>query len=227
MLIAEKAKIQKKIEDKRAALEEEMLEECSFQPIIEQMPEEFRVYGVFDKEDLTAEYFKHVNDPKFRNTHKGVILHDLSKKVKEKKEIIANEIKQQELEKELENCTFAPKLEERIFPQDFSPDEFKSSLVSQSKASFKGKINTEAKNKNFDNKKNSFSQGPKTIKLESNDGEIAVFAISVGNVVEKLKFNVKNDDPTSQVLEFSKNFGLSKGDEYRLVKELTLVKEIP
>jgi hypothetical protein len=133
MLIAEKARTIKKIEEKRAALDEELLEECSFQPIIEQMPEEFRVYGLYAKEDLTAEYFKLLNDPKFQNSHKGNILYEVSKIMKEKKETKAAESKKQQLDEELKDCTFAPKLEERIFPDAYLSQNFKPSRQLSSK----------------------------------------------------------------------------------------------
>ncbi|OMJ69045.1 hypothetical protein SteCoe_33341 [Stentor coeruleus] len=246
MLIAEKVKTQKKIEEKRQINEEQALDECTFQPIIEQMPEEWRVYGVYEKEDLTAEYFKMMNDPKFQNVHKGVLLHDLAKVAKQRKETKMNDKQKNQDEKELENCTFAPKLQERIFPKDYLQPEIKSKPLyekperpslsdktkksprpSEVKSPSKETLASEAKLKAYNDLKNLISEPEKKPKwpfLESNNGEIAIFSIVLPKSTEKLAFNIKNDDPASKVMEFSKIHNLKKEEEYRLVKELTLLK---
>ena len=232
MLIAEKAKTLKKLEEKRAIMDEQALDECSFQPIIEQMPEEFRTYGLFEKEDITAEYFKLLNEPKFQNKHKGIILHDLAKIVKQRKETISSENSKKREELELENCTFAPKLEDRIFPSGYSPPEPRKKISENSpKAKFSGSFaSSDSKVKaSHDLKKKADNENEpvtatKNPRIISNNGTVAVVGITVGGKEEKLSFNISQDDPSIKVLEFSQQFGLKKEMEYKLVKELTLLK---
>lgn len=238
MLIAEKAKTEKKLEEKRQIMEEQALDECSFQPIIEQMPEEWRVYGVYEKEDLTAEYFKMINDPKFQNVHKGVLLHDLAKIMQQRREAQSSDVQKIRDEKEVENCTFSPKLEERIYPKDYEPPEPKQkSIMSPNIKRLEGnrgtgkssmeKFASEDKIKAYNDLKNMSDEPVKKAKwplLESNNGEIAVFSVVLPKSTEKLVFNIVNDDPAFKVMEFSKAHGLKKEEEYRLVKELTLLK---
>lgn len=234
MLIAGKAKTEKKLEEKRAILEEELLEECSFQPIIEQMPDEFRVYGLYDREDLTSEYFKLLNNPNSQYTHKGLLLHDLSKISKQRKLTKANEVLQEKLDKELENCTFAPKLEERLFPQEYSIPEPKSEekpkkvLVKKEPSKAESKLAAYQNLKDLAEKEVEKPKVQKKDKLEitvqSNDGKTAVLCINLPSGSEKLEFDVVKDDPAFKVMEFTKKHGLKKEEEYSLVKELTLLK---
>ncbi|OMJ89201.1 hypothetical protein SteCoe_8677 [Stentor coeruleus] len=272
VLLAEKAKTQKKLEEKRLELEEHALDECSFQPIIEQMPEEWRVYGQYEKEDLTSEYFKIMNDPKFQNTHKGVALHDLAKVMKQRKDEKSNTTKKIKEEKELEDCTFSPKLKERIFPKDYLPCEFKPKPLYEKpeKSSFnegsersprmseksprmseksprmsekspkmseksprmseKGeKFASDDKIKAYNDLKKLAEENvvkTKWPELVSNNEGVAVFSIKLPKSTERFEFNINNDDPASRVMEFSKIHGLKKEEEYRLVKELTLLKTL-
>ncbi|OMJ94962.1 hypothetical protein SteCoe_1825 [Stentor coeruleus] len=236
LLIAEKAKTQKKLEEKRQLMEEQELDECSFQPMIEQMPEEWRVYGIYDKGDLTSEYFKMMNDPKFQNAHKGVVLHDLAKIINQKKEEKNNDLHRMMQEKEIENCTFNPKLEERILPSSYVSTEIKhkksNSLqiknINTRKKMNNDVINQQRKNKNWE-KDDDNESGIKKNKwpvLESNNGDIAVFSVVLPKSTERLEFNIKSDDPALKVMEFSRVHELKKGEEYQLVKELTILKTL-
>lgn len=245
LLIAEKAKTQKKLEEKRQIIEEQKLDECSFQPMIEQMPEEWRVYGIYDKEDLTSEYFKMMNDPKFQNAHKGVVLHDLAKIMNQRKEEKINDLHRMMQEKEIENCTFNPKLEERIFPSDYVPTEIKhkkSDSLQIRNTNARKKMNNDVKGqqkknsnlglKNRNGEDLSKDDDELVVKknkwpiLESNDGDIAVFSVVLPKSTERLVFNIKSDDPALKVMEFSRVHELKKGEEYRLVKELTILKTL-
>lgn len=223
VLIAEKEKVQKKIEELRQQRDLEVMEECSFNPITENMPEEFRVYGSIDKEDLTSEYFKLIKSPESEHQHKGLVLYNLSKVYKEKKEVIAMTCKEKEILKELESCTFTPHLEKRIFPEDFikkevSPKKVKPKIqkMAPSKSEKKipppiVKVQTDGKDLNFFNV------------ISKKDG-IAKISVKVGDLVKVLDFNTHLDDPTNVVMAFSSKFGLKKDSEYKLVKKLTILK---
>lgn len=231
MLIAEKAKTLKKLEEKRQIMEEQALDECSFQPLIEQMPEEFRTYGLYEKEDLTSEYFKLLNDPKFQNKHKGILLHDLAKVVKQRKETMHSDNQKKKEENELESCTFNPKLEDRIFPNDYSPPEprpKKHSFEESPKKSMTSSFASDSKAKGFNDMKKISESGAaspvKNPRVISNNGNMAVVGVTLAGKEEKLNFDIQNDDPSIKVLEFSQQFGLKKEMEYKLVKELTLLK---
>ena len=231
ILIAEKEKKIKKIEELRLKIEEENMEECSFNPMIEQMPDDFRIYGNFEgKEDLASEYFKLLNDPGSENQHKGVFLYNLSKIYKEKKSSILHELKEKDIIKELKDCTFAPHLEKRVYPDEYKQDEYikpKEIKIQPSKIIKKEekKQSSPVKKKIANNKKKIIgSEGDFSFKVINKLQGIAKISVSTGKINEILEFNIKDDDPTNVVMTFSTKAGLKKEDEYKLVKKLTLLK---
>ena len=234
ILIAETEKKNKKIEELRLRIEEAKMEECSFNPMIEQMPDNFKIYGTLeDKEDLASEYFKLLNSPGFENKHKGLFLHNLSKIYKDKKEVIINETKEKEIQKELENCTFAPQLEKRIYPEDYNQDIIVKPKELKSQPKPKKIIKQEENKKQISpvkkkimKKKNSNEECDDNLffNVISTEEGIAKISIKTENNNEILEFDLKNDDPTSAVMAFSSRIGLEKNDEYKLVKKLTLLK---
>lgn len=243
-LIAEKERIAQKIEEKRILLNEEEMEECSFHPLIEQMPENCKIVRI-DKEDLASEYFKHLNNPENSYSHRGLFLHDLSKAYKEKKQEIVNFHREKELKKELEVCTFAPKLEKRILPEDCEqvvekkpqkktkflclkkgPQKARKSMdlyptshsmTDSQKSLIKSSEKSEEEPKSKENLDNFFT----LIKCMKG---IATISITTSKFKETIEFNFKEEDPACVVLDISSKFGLNKDQEYKLVKELTLIK---
>jgi len=53
---------------------------------------------------------------------------------------------------------------------------------------------------------------------------IATILINTSKCKETIEFNFKEEDPACVVLDFSSRHGLNKDEEYKLVKELTLIK---
>ena len=233
-LIAEKGKINKKLEEMRMKKEEEVMEECSFNPMIEQMPEEFKIYGSCEKEDLATEYFKLASSSEFERQHKGIFLHNLSKVYKDKKEVITSNAKEKEIAKELENCTFAPHLERRIFPEDDVGEEetmkkkvVQKTVVQKSSPVKKNEIKgiKAAKGKAYvSERKKGAGKDIDGFNVISNKNGAVKISIIAGNTKEVLNFNLKNDDPTNSVMSFSSRFPLNKDTEYELVKKLTILK---
>lgn len=229
-LIAEKNRKLQKISEKKAQAEEDIMKECSFRPVIQEMPKQFKSYPRDGKEDLSSEYFKLLNNPSFENTHKTIFLHDLSKTYKEKKEIIVKNQKQKEIIKELEICTFSPQLEKRIFPSD-GPQTQKASEKPQIKKPTKRIIQKSAvpkvkasPPKVIIEKKPVEKASAKFFNIISRTDDIAKIGVKVGDSLEILEFNIENDDPTNIVIKFSSMHELKKNEEYKLVKQLTLLK---
>ena len=233
-LIAEKEKVNRKLDELRLKKEVEVMEECSFNPMIEQMPEEFRIYGNTDKDDLATEYFKLANNPEFEKQHKGIFLHNLSKVYKDKKEVIKSIAKGKEIEKELENCTFAPHLEKRIFPEDdmleeehIKKREVAKPVVQKISPVKKHEIKCIKPSKVVKAPARDKKEGAKDIEgfhITSNKNGVVKITIRIGSSTETLDFKLKDDDPTHAVMAFSNKFGLHKDAEYKLVKELTVLK---
>lgn len=243
-LIAEKERVAQKIEEKRILLNEEQMEECSFHPLIEPMPESSKISRI-EKEDLASEYFKQLNSPDSTYTHRGLFLHDLSKAYKDKKQEIANFHREKELKKELEVCTFAPKLEKRVFPED--PDQIpekkpkkKKILCLTKKVPEKPRKSLDpypGRNFSSDLQKPVFKQNEKLMEEPKSKENldnfftlvkcmkgIATILINTSKSKETIEFNFKEEDPACVVLDFSSRYGLNKDQEYKLVKELTLIK---
>ena len=245
-LISERERISKKIEEKRSQIFEEEMEHCSFHPLIEHMPEELKVQRA-DKADLATEYFKQLNNSDLQYKHRGLFLHDLSKVFKDKKHEIASSHKEKELIKELEVCTFAPHTDKKVFPEDLEgldkrPQKKKKILCLVKKPANdkdKGRKSLEVFN-HYQSKSSDFKSSDKSEKAveepktkENNESffsllkcmkGVASILVNTGKGKEMIEFNFKEDDPARVVLEFSSEFGLNKDQEYKLVKELTLIK---
>lgn len=237
-LIAEKQKVSQKIEEKRVVLEELGMEECSFHPMIEILPESCKTARNFDKEDLATEYFKQINSPDVEYKHKGEFLHELSKVYKAKKQFIITNEKEKAWKRELEPCTFTPHLEKRILP-----GESLSATVKKPEKTIKKAQDSKKKPKLINPRKKSaaelLAEEPKEIleteeskeedqkefiKVVSNTKGLAKISVNLAGDCQYLDFNLKSDDPASVVMSFSAKFKLEKDQEYKLVKKLTLLK---
>lgn len=91
---------QENLEKLKKQLEAEELKECTFAPKTEALP---AIYEPCDNE-----YKKLMSLNSNKSTHKGNALHNYYSVHKEKKEASIASLKEQELSKELEECTFAP-----------------------------------------------------------------------------------------------------------------------
>lgn len=237
-LLSQKDLVSKKIEEKRILIEELDMEECSFHPVIETMPESCKSSRNFDKEDLTTEYFKQLKSPDYDNKHRGLFLHDLSKVFKEKKQHIIASEKEKAHKKELELCTFTPHLVKRIFPGENLTEPAK-----KSEKIIKKKFETQKKNQLINPRKKPSVETQveenreileteeskeedqrEFFKVVSNANGIAKISINLGDNCEILDFSLETDDPASCVMAFSARFSLQKDQEYKLVKKLTLLK---
>ena len=221
VLIAEKAKIQKKIEKIRTVIEEKQMDECTFQPFIQQMPEEFKITRTDDKQDLSSEYFKLKKDPQFENSHKGVFLHDLSKVYNEKKLVISQTMKEKQKQKELETCSFTPKIDKKVFEKSKNFMTPKPKVIKKTNSKTPNLIQI-AKKKLI--KKSKINSNLDSFEVISTENGISKIAVKTKKISEILDFDLKTDDPTNTVLDFSSKFKLLKDEEYKLVKQLTLLK---
>jgi hypothetical protein len=241
-LIAEKERVKKKIEDLRIQITEEEMEHCSFHPLIEQMPEESKIQRV-DKEDLSTQYFKQLNNSEAQYKHRGLFLHDLSKVFQDKKQEIASSHREKELMKELEVCTFTPHIEKKMFSDDLEgfdkkPQKkkkilclFKRPAIEKGRKSLEFYEHSQSKSTETKEKHEKTIEEPKTKENSENFFNlikcmkgIATISVNTGKGKEIIEFNFKEEDPACVVIDFSSQFGLNKDQEYKLVKELTLIK---
>lgn len=236
-LIAEKNRIFKKIEEKRILIEELDMEECSFHPVIEAMPESSKTARNYDKDDLATEYFKQINTPENDNKHRGLFLHDLSKIYKSKRQFIITNEKEKACKKELESCTFTPYIAKRSLTGENFPSSVKKTEKNQrKKPEVKKKIkliSTKKKNNDMQVEENREILETEEFKEEDQkeffrvigivDG-VATISLNLEHFCETLQFNLENDDPASAVMDFSARYCLKKEKEYKLVKKLTLLK---
>ncbi|OMJ82215.1 hypothetical protein SteCoe_17178 [Stentor coeruleus] len=236
-LISEKSRIYKKIEEKRILIEELDMEECSFNPVIEAMPESSKTARNYEKDDLATEYFKQLNTPENDNKHKGLLLHDLSKIYKTKRQFIITNEKEKSCKKELDFCNFTPYIAKRSMTGENFPSSMKKSEKNQRKKPEAKKkiklISTKKKINDVQAEENREILETEEFKEEDQkeffrvisiiDG-VATISLNLEHFCETLQFNLENDDPASTVMDFSARYCLKKEKEYKLVKKLTLLK---